>query len=169
MASTIFTWWFRQPLILFSSDPDRIRLWHGVDFSKHDIIFAFEDFCGTVFEFRCPAEPFLTSPWPGVIDGTWLSQIECPQGDGTDRPCSEWLLGMVSAAGTCIAVSTNLPMQPTELLLDVLHEDECDAYRIASEDRQGASIHTARASAHCARWPLCCKCMGYRTAQIPIP
>lgn len=70
-----------------------------MDFAKHDIVFEFMDYRGTISELRCCAEPFLTSPWPGTIDGTTLSQFECTADEQEERLCDEWILGMVSS--TC--------------------------------------------------------------------
>ncbi|RPD75981.1 hypothetical protein L226DRAFT_570197 [Lentinus tigrinus ALCF2SS1-7] len=88
----IWTNWFEQPLQSFPAETNNAAcLWHNdpSKFARHDIIFEFMDSRGTVFDLRCSAQDFLTSPWMAKGEDTRSAQFQ--SGDD-DHP--HWILGM---------------------------------------------------------------------------
>ena len=80
--------------------PNTAGAWlhHNRDFSRHDIVFQFQDCLGTAVYLRCSAAEFLTSPWapPGQPGATMACFVENAKDTGNDADNAPWILGVVS-------------------------------------------------------------------------
>ena len=68
-------------------------MWHHRRdrFARHDVVFEFMDYHGTVFNLRCSAQDFLTGPWSAGGQDTRYAQFV-----SGDSDAHHWVLGMVS-------------------------------------------------------------------------
>ena len=93
----MWTQWFNMQAELYPNNPGA-WLQHSRDFSAHDVMFQFADSRGTIFNLRCNASEFLTSPWafPGQPGATMACFVQAKHETGVDLFDQPWILGVVS-------------------------------------------------------------------------
>ena len=97
VLQTMWTQWFNMENHLYPNSESTF-LYHNRDFTRHDILFEFQDYAGKVVTLRCNANEFLTSPWaaPNGQPGTSACFVQSDLESGLSFVDEPWMFGVVS-------------------------------------------------------------------------
>ncbi len=171
LLRTIWTQWFHMPEELYPTTSDQ-WLYHYRDFSKHDVVFEFQDYFGRVEHVRCSAQEFLTSPWapPGQPGGTMACFVQSSMETGIDAIDQPWILGLVRMSRILDVPDTNTySVRLPELLLGRDVEARRDPSGRQADSRSIHTLHPVRATADRTQRSEGCWSVGPRAPRASAP